>query len=96
MKLWEQKVFKNSDNHVVAERILSILCHIIKGESQLPEKFLQSASKTEEKTKKNSLLTEIYRTPAPTTFGTSQQLEIVNETFVQQVRNLYHFKAIIL
>lgn len=87
MKLWEQKVFKNSDNYVVAERILSIFCHIIKGEAQLPEKFLQSAtSKPEEKTKKNSLLTEIYRTPAPTTFGTSQPLEIVNETFVQQVR----------
>ena len=86
MKLWEQRVFKNSDNHLVAERILSIFCHILKGESQLPEKFLQSAASkgTDEKSKKNGLLTEIYRTPAPTTFGT-QSTEIVNETFVQQV-----------
>ncbi|XP_066927721.1 E3 ubiquitin-protein ligase HUWE1-like isoform X2 [Clytia hemisphaerica] len=86
MKLWDERVFKNSDNHLVAERILSIFCHILKGESQLPEKFLQSAASkgADEKSKKNGLLTEIYRTPAPTTFGTQSTAEIVNETFVQQ------------
>jgi len=67
--------------------ILSIFCHIIKGEAQLPEKFLQSLKQQKSKTEKNGLRTEIYRTPAPTTFGT-QQPDVVNELFVQQVSKI--------
>lgn len=76
---------------MIAERILNIFCHIIKGESLLPEKFAQQTKRKEKNENKptggsnsgSGMYSEIYRTPAPTTFGV-QQPE-VNESHVQRV-----------
>lgn len=98
MKLWQQKVFKSSDNHLIAERILSIFCHIIKGESLLPEKFTQQSKQKEKPPEKTpgttsgggggsggGMYSEIYRTPAPTTFGVQQPALEFNESHMQRV-----------
>lgn len=132
MKLWHEKVFKSSENHVIGERVLSLFCYIIKGEALLPQKFSQQAKQKEKNEKistgvassssggvttsssiqnltgdgvlgvggggvtdntsvmvvgagggRGGMYSEIYRTPAPTTFGV-QQPE-VNEVHVQTV-----------
>ena len=81
MILWKPDALKRcAEKHGIAEQMLSILCHIIKGEKQLLEKFNQQ-NKQKEKTEK-SALSEIQKTPAPTTFHIQVD---VNETYLQQV-----------
>ena len=83
----------SSTNHVIADRILSIICGIVAGEKTLKEKFADREKQKEAPPKTPvtststepgglSGLSEIQTTPAPTTFRAQPE---ANEAHLQQV-----------
>ena len=84
MLLWKHDILQHGDNTTIAERMLTILCHIMKGEKELKEKFNQQ---DKQKDKKGKHLMEIQKTPAPTTFQIHQ--DAVDESSLQQVPVLW-------
>ena len=76
--LWERKIYACSDNHSIAERIVSIMCHIISGEALLKEALALKMKPKDSKQKKSSTV-EIQKTPTPS------RIQQVSEEHLQQV-----------
>ncbi|XP_065656940.1 E3 ubiquitin-protein ligase HUWE1 isoform X2 [Hydra vulgaris] len=75
--LWERKTYACSDNHSIADRIVSIMCHIISGEVILKETFALKVKPKDSKQKKSSTI-DIQKTPTPS------RIEQVSEGHLQQ------------
>lgn len=85
MMLWDHRVLRHSGNNI-AEKVLSILCHIIKGEATIREKLDTQGDKkqaTEVDSKTPTTSTSVN--PVVPTSTPPQRSIAISPAYVQQV-----------
>ena len=90
MVLWDHKLLRNSNSNI-AEKVLSILCHIIKGEATVREKLEKQAEKKQDAgtETKPSVPTPAAASPIAPSVQTQRNVPI-SPAYVQQVGSGYY------
>ena len=83
MMLWGHKILKYHGNRIV-DKMLSILCHIVKGESMVREK-LETKSDSKPPEKKTELTSSSSSSSSTSAPASAPRQPDVNAVYVQQV-----------
>ena len=85
MMLWDHKLLRSSNNEI-AEKVLSILCHIIKGEGTIREKIEKQSQKKQDVSPENKSSTPTTTATTPTASSIPSQRSIpISPAYVHQV-----------
>jgi len=85
MMLWDHKLLRSSSNEI-AEKVLSILCHIIKGEGTIREKIEKQSQKKQDVSPENKSSTPTTTATTPTASSIPSQRSIpISPAYVHQI-----------
>ena len=91
MMLWDHKILRSGSNNI-AEKVLSILCHIIKGEATIREKLEKQGEKKQSTEADNKSSTPTTSAAAIAATPTLPQRSIpISPAYVQQVNSVGEF-----